>query len=136
MSICEDKSVNCIYLEKNSFISIHGEITWLQLLKLGIRVLLYNLQKEHKEEGVFPKSNSTLLRYNTLLRILYWKALQLVFLLISLGRRYITFQYKFKSFYCLWWDPIEILKILGLITDIEEYQKLYNHVWRKHKSKI
>ena len=33
-------------------------------------------------------------------------------------------------------EPIEILKILGLITNIEEYQKLYNHVWRKHKSKI
>ena len=28
------------------------------------------------------------------------------------------------------------LKILGLITNVEEYQKLYNHVSRKHKSKI
>ena len=28
-------------------------------------------------------------------------------------------------------QSIEILKILGLITNIEEYQK-YNHDWRKH----
>ena len=33
-------------------------------------------------------------------------------------------------------ESIEILKILGLITNIDEYQKLYNHVWRKPKSKI
>ena len=32
-------------------------------------------------------------------------------------------------------ESIEILKI-GLITNIEEYQKIYNHVWRKHKSRI
>ena len=32
-------------------------------------------------------------------------------------------------------ESIEILKILGLITNIEEYQK-YSHDWRKHKSKI
>ena len=25
-------------------------------------------------------------------------------------------------------DSIEILKVLGLITNIEEYQKIYNHV--------
>ena len=29
-------------------------------------------------------------------------------------------------------DSIEILKILGLITNIDEYQKIYNHIiWRK-----
>ena len=33
-------------------------------------------------------------------------------------------------------DPNEILKFFGLITNIEEYQKIYNHVWRKHKSRI
>ena len=33
-------------------------------------------------------------------------------------------------------QAIEILKILGLITNIEECQKIYNHVWRKHKSRI
>ena len=33
-------------------------------------------------------------------------------------------------------DSNEILKIFGLITNIEEYQKIYNHVWRKHKSRI
>ena len=33
-------------------------------------------------------------------------------------------------------DSIEMLKILALITNIEEYQKLYNHVWRKPKSRI
>ena len=33
-------------------------------------------------------------------------------------------------------DSIEILKILGLINNIEEYQKIYNHGQRKHKSRI
>ena len=28
------------------------------------------------------------------------------------------------------------MKTLGLITNIEEYQKTYNHVWRKHKPTI
>ena len=31
---------------------------------------------------------------------------------------------------------IEILKIIGLITNKQEYQKLYNQVWRTHKSRI
>ena len=31
---------------------------------------------------------------------------------------------------------IEILEILGLINNIAEYQKIYNHAWRKHKSRI
>ena len=30
-------------------------------------------------------------------------------------------------------DSNQILKPLGLITNIEEYQKLYNHVWGNHK---
>ena len=33
-------------------------------------------------------------------------------------------------------ESIEILTILGLINNIEEYQKIYNHAWRKHKPKI
>ena len=33
-------------------------------------------------------------------------------------------------------DSVEILNILGLITNMEEYQKLYNHVWIKQKSRI
>ena len=33
-------------------------------------------------------------------------------------------------------ESIEILKILGLINNTEEYQKIYNHAWRKHKSII
>ena len=33
-------------------------------------------------------------------------------------------------------ESIEILKILGLITNIEEYQKIYNHVWRKHNFRL
>ena len=97
VAIGRDKSVNCIYSEKNGFISTHKEIAWLQLLKRWIRVSSSNLRKEHKAEGVFQKRSSILLRYNTLLSILYWKALQLVLLLISLGRRYINFQSKFES---------------------------------------
>ena len=31
---------------------------------------------------------------------------------------------------------IEILKILVLIASIEEYQKIYNHDWRKHTSRM
>ena len=81
----------------NSFISIHSKITWLQLLIRWIKVSLCNLQKKHKGKGVFPKRNSILLRYNTLLSILYWKTQQLLLLLISLGRRYINFQSKFES---------------------------------------
>ena len=33
-------------------------------------------------------------------------------------------------------ESIEILRLLGLITDREEYQKIYNHDRRKHKSRI
>ena len=33
-------------------------------------------------------------------------------------------------------ESVEILKILGLITNMEKYQKIYNHVCRKHKSRI
>ena len=33
-------------------------------------------------------------------------------------------------------ESIEILKILGLITNKAEYQKIYNQSWRKHKSRI
>ena len=31
---------------------------------------------------------------------------------------------------------IEILKTLGLIINIEKYQKIYNHVWRKYNLRI
>ena len=31
-------------------------------------------------------------------------------------------------------ESVEILNILGLIANMEEYQKIYNHDWRKHKS--
>ena len=31
---------------------------------------------------------------------------------------------------------IQILKILGLMNNTEEYHKIYNHIWRKHKSII
>ena len=33
-------------------------------------------------------------------------------------------------------ESIEILKSPGLITNIEMYQKMYNHIWRKYKSRI
>ena len=33
-------------------------------------------------------------------------------------------------------ESVKILQILGLITNIEEYQKIYNRDWRKHKSGI
>ena len=33
-------------------------------------------------------------------------------------------------------ESIEILKIFSLINNIEEHQKIYNHVSRKHKSRI
>ena len=33
-------------------------------------------------------------------------------------------------------ESIELLKILGLITNIEQYQKTYKYEWRKHKSRI
>ena len=33
-------------------------------------------------------------------------------------------------------DSIDILKILGSINNIKQYQKMYNHAWRKHESSI
>ena len=33
-------------------------------------------------------------------------------------------------------ESIEILKILVLITNIEEYRKICNHLWGKHRSRI
>ena len=33
-------------------------------------------------------------------------------------------------------ESIEILKILRLFNNMEEYQKIYNHAWRKQKSRI
>ena len=33
-------------------------------------------------------------------------------------------------------ESIEVLEILGLIINTEEYQKIYNHVWGKHKSRV
>ena len=33
-------------------------------------------------------------------------------------------------------ESIKILKILGLINNIEKYQEVYNHVWGKHKSRF
>ena len=33
-------------------------------------------------------------------------------------------------------ESIEILKILGLIHNIEEHEKIENHAWRRHESKI
>ena len=33
-------------------------------------------------------------------------------------------------------ESVEILKILGSITNIDKYQKMYNQDWRKLKSRI
>ena len=33
-------------------------------------------------------------------------------------------------------ESVKILKILGLINNIQEYHKIYNHTWRKHESRI
>ena len=33
-------------------------------------------------------------------------------------------------------ESIKKLKVLGLINNIEDHQKIYCHVWRKHKSRI
>ena len=33
-------------------------------------------------------------------------------------------------------ESIEVLKILGLINNIEEYQKIYNYAWIKSESRI
>ena len=32
-------------------------------------------------------------------------------------------------------ESIEILKILGLIHNIEEYEKIENHAWKNHETK-
>ena len=33
-------------------------------------------------------------------------------------------------------ESIEILKVLGLINNKEEHQKIYNHAWRNYESRI
>ena len=33
-------------------------------------------------------------------------------------------------------ESVEVLKILGLINTIEEYQKIYNYAWIKSESRI
>ena len=33
-------------------------------------------------------------------------------------------------------ESVEMLEILGLIINTEEYQKIHNHVWGKHKSRV
>ena len=33
-------------------------------------------------------------------------------------------------------NQLKYKKILGLINDKEEYQKIHNHDWRKHKSTL
>ena len=33
-------------------------------------------------------------------------------------------------------EPIEVVKVLALINDIEEHNRICNHVWRKYKSKV
>ena len=99
MVICGDKSVSCIRLRKNRFVSIHSKITCLQLLKRWIRVSLCSLQKENKVDGDFAKRNSILLRDNSLLNIFHLKVLTLVVLLIFPGRKYFNFQSKFEYYY-------------------------------------
>ena len=42
---------------------------------------------------------------------------------------------EYKKLFKEEWS-IEILKFIGFITNIEEYQKIYNQDWRKHKSRI
>ena len=33
-------------------------------------------------------------------------------------------------------ESIKLLKILGLIANVEDYQKICNHDWRQHNLKI
>ena len=33
-------------------------------------------------------------------------------------------------------ESVELSKIIGLIINMEENQKINNHVWRKHKSRV
>ena len=33
-------------------------------------------------------------------------------------------------------ESIEILKILALINNIEKHNRIYNHVWKKYKSRL
>ena len=54
-----------------------------------------NLQVEHKGEGDFLNQSTILLKCKTLLIIMYWKALKLLF--IFLHGKYINFQSKFES---------------------------------------
>ena len=42
---------------------------------------------------------------------------------------------EYKKIFIEEWS-IEILKNLHLINNMQEYQKIYNHAWQKHESRI
>ena len=54
---------------------------------------------------------------------------------LSLSIVYSKCGYKFKKI-SKEEEPIKILKVLGLIKNIEEYWKINNHSWRKYESGI
>ena len=53
---------------------------------------------------------------------------------LTLSVAYSKYGHKYEETFAE--ESMEILKILGLINNIEDYQKIYNHVWRKYNSRI
>ena len=92
MTICEYNAISLIPLAKN----IHNEITSLQLLKRCCTVSSCWLQFEQKVVVLTFNWKSLWFKYNTLFRILYWKDLKEVFLGYIWGRRYMSFQSRFR----------------------------------------
>ena len=54
---------------------------------------------------------------------------------LSLSIVYSNFSHEYEKIFKEE-ESMEILKIIGLIDNIETYLRIYNHAWRKYKSKI
>ena len=77
----------------------------------------------------YRKLKNPIISYLLKKRIVYFKKTLGLFIVSSkCGHEYKEIFQEGESF--------EILKILGSISNIEEYQKIHNNDWRKHKSTI
>ena len=53
---------------------------------------------------------------------------------LHLSNIYSTHGHKYEKIFKE--ESIKILKIIGWINNKGEYQKIYNHAWKNHKSRI
>ena len=97
--------------------------------KNGNIILTYFETKLNKLKCILMFVISTEKLRKTKISYIFKKTLSLFIVYSTCGHEYITKIFEEE-------ESIEILKILGVINDIKEYHKIYNHGWRKHKPKI